>query len=48
MTDNEKKMIDKLGLSEEDFAPKKDAPTVDDLLEAINLLADMVLTESEV
>lgn len=48
MTGNEKKMIEKLGLSEEDFEPKKDAPTIDDLLEAINLLADMVLMESEV
>lgn len=35
-----------LGLTDEDFEPKKERPTIDDVVEALNVLADIVL-ESE-
>lgn len=47
MTDKQLERINKVGLSAEQFAPKHEETTVEDLLEAINLLAEMVFAESE-
>lgn len=42
-----KKMLEKIGATQEDFEPKKETPTTEDLLEAINILTDIVLGGEE-
>lgn len=42
MTERELMMMQKHGLSEADFKPKQETVTVEDLLEAVTLLAEMV------
>lgn len=47
MTEHERKMIEAVGLKEEDFEPKHNETTVEDLLEALNLLTEMIFGGDE-
>lgn len=47
MTDKQKKRIEELGLNVRDFEPKTETPSTEDLLEAINILTDIVLGGEE-
>lgn len=47
MTDKQKKRIEELGLNVRDFEPKTEAPTTEELMEAINILTDIVLGGEE-
>lgn len=42
------KLLKKLNLTEDDFKPKKEETTIEDVVEALNVLAEIVLAESEV
>lgn len=43
MTDRQKEKIKRLGLKIEDFEPKEEQTTIEDLMDALNLLTDIVL-----
>lgn len=47
MTDLQKRMAEKLGLSPDDFSPKEDQTTIQDVVDALNVLTDIVLGGSE-
>lgn len=47
MTDLQKSMVEKLGLSSEDFQPKEDQTTIQDVVDALNVLTEIVLGGSE-
>lgn len=44
---NKEKLIAKLGLDTAQFEAKKNETTIDDVVEALNVLAEIVLAESE-
>ena len=41
-------LLKKLNLTDKDFEPKKEETTIEDVVEALNVLAEIVLAESEV
>lgn len=43
MTDEQKKRIEALGLSEADFEPNAEQTTIEDLVEALDILTTIVL-----
>lgn len=47
MTEKQKEIARKLGLNPEDFEPKKNPTTIEDVVEAMNTLLDIVLKDEE-
>lgn len=43
MTDLQKKMANKLGLTPDDFQPKEEQTTIQDVVDALNVLTEIVL-----
>lgn len=47
MTEAQKKRIEKLGLKVEDFEPDEEKTTIEDLVEALDILTSIVLGGDE-
>lgn len=47
MTDKELAMINKLGLEQKDFEPNSEETTISDLVEALDILTNIVLGGDE-
>lgn len=43
MTESQKKMMEKLGLNESDFQPSDEQTTIADVVEALDILTNIVL-----
>ena len=47
MTDKQRERIEKLGLNPADFEPSKEETTIEDLVEALDILTSIVLGDDD-